>query len=159
MGGHQRGAARSYRWSPALRQARSRCNRARALAVSFPDIGPGLRVHDRLEPNASLLNVAKFDDITVFPARVLFWRGGGHAVHASVADLGSRARDHADTRNMCAPLARLVLRPDATLGLGRLLVHAFGKLLGPFRGHVGRSDQCEHHCVAWRALRVVQIIP
>ena len=45
----------------------------RALTAHFPDVDPGLRVGDRLEPNPGLPDIACFDDIADFPARVLWW--------------------------------------------------------------------------------------
>lgn len=44
----------------------------RALRDSVAELG--LRANDRLEPNELLADVADFERITSFPARVLFWR-------------------------------------------------------------------------------------
>jgi hypothetical protein len=42
------------------------------VICDFPELG--LLKHDRLEPNALLEDVAAFDSISEFPAKVLFWR-------------------------------------------------------------------------------------
>ena len=39
----------------------------RALTAHFSDVGPGLRVGDRLEPNPDLPHIACLDDISDFP--------------------------------------------------------------------------------------------
>lgn len=46
--------------------------RGRALQSDVPELG--LRKNDRLEPHSGLLDIAAFDRIHEFPARVLFWR-------------------------------------------------------------------------------------
>ena len=46
--------------------------RGRALVADLPTLA--LLKHDRLQPDLSLQDVGKFEDVTVFPVRVTFWR-------------------------------------------------------------------------------------
>ena len=67
LGGHHEGGARGDPSPLALRQDGGWLAR-RALTAHFPDVGPGLRVGDKLEPNTSLPDIACFEDIADFPA-------------------------------------------------------------------------------------------
>ena len=55
----------SLAWDPGRQHARSINHDVPAL---------GLLKGDRLEPHAGCMDYAKFDWLTAFPARVLFWR-------------------------------------------------------------------------------------
>ena len=47
-------------------------SKGRSLLTDIPSFG--LKQYDRLEPNATLMDVGKYENISSFPCRVLFWR-------------------------------------------------------------------------------------
>ena len=126
----------------------------RALTAHFPDVGPGLRVGDRLEPNPDLPHIACLDDISDFPARVLWWRVRNNTLCTHRSSILNPEFQTASFVWTCCTL--FFFGTDATHGLAHDVAVAHGWHVGHFRVDRGGSDRNRRGGAARRIVFVVQ---
>ena len=105
----------------------------RALTAHFPDVGPGMRVGDRLEPHNSLLDIACFDNLADSPARVLWWRLSSNTLCTDLTPILSPQYAATSNRVSCLDLLHAFWGADATRGVAHEVTVAYGWRLGHVR--------------------------